>query len=262
MIDRVIIFSLESLADRQQVCREQLEEVNLVPSEKIHIWNGVDSADFEKSSDLLRYAIENHGYTFLQDALDLGIQNISKIYTIGQMISTLDVLKHITDKDLTALLLFDDAAIQGATFDEILHVLENEVREDFYAVAIPDEYLYQNMDHLKDLGTHDWELEEGRQTLDGLQVEADNGLIISPTGAKFLFDLLASEVRNAWAVFLQSALNNRLRNTINESHRDKFYTFTDVRLVHTAHDGVLSNSDRSIEDTADVWDSEADFLIS
>ena len=192
MIEKVIIFTIRRAKWRSDLCWEKLLEIG-VPEEMISVYYGVDSQDFQKTRALMEFAINTYGFTFLHRSLDLGYQNNSSIADIAQFIAYLHVLRDIAKNDMNTMIIFDDHHILVRSYTEIQTVLAAEVPEDFYAVSIPQDYQFKIPKIIEDLKqnkkTWDWKPKQDRVLMNGLQTPSESGLILSPGGAQFIFDL-------------------------------------------------------------------------
>ena len=222
----VYILNLEVEQKRRYMCEGALFAMN-APFKRVKRWIAKDDFEYEKSSDLLRDAI-NDGFPGFQKCLNNKQQNREGIAIYAQAWNYCRFWRHLVEKNETALLIQDDRKLRRP-YPRMLEIFKELIGfdPDFEFLSL---WCKQEVVHKAFPGRLPFRLiSEDSPVAQGIYENgACAGHIVTPKGAEVLLDLIPGH-SPARVEFVVNALS------VGKEH---FYTLVDEKenITHLVED--------------------------
>ena len=183
-IDEVLVLNLESRRDRKWAAIGALILAQC-PFERICIWNAAPASDFQTSPEIGEAAAADGFPWFAKYAQNTDL----RIYTVAQAWSYCQMLRHIAENDLNAVILYDDRYILDFEQLSAVHVWLKNFNDGYdvpYRMLQCEYYQFRvhNIGYASDMHPYVPYIVEG--PLGG----SENAIIYTCEGAKFFLDYL------------------------------------------------------------------------
>ena len=180
-IDEVIILNLPHRIDRRLIIYGA-NRAGHVPQERIRVWNAIPASEFESLGDVAVLAKEKGWSGFDEEPL----KDRRAIAVAAQAYSYFEMLTHIVENEITALVLYDDRCV--VDFDQLSNIYNIIIRnEDTPFRMLQCEYYFTS--------SHNAKMESAAHPdfpilYEGPLGGSENAMLYSTAGARYFLEKL------------------------------------------------------------------------